>query len=1104
MASNERALELQELADREAPAVADAVSDAAAVSRNEREFQTKVGRLFEEFAGLAGVDLLFREEYTLATGRADAVYNRLIIEYEAPGSLRRDTSHGRTAHAIEQLYGYIDEVAKRERHDVDRLLGVAFDGSYAIFVRVREGRREVEQPYEWSPQIAARLLRALVALSSGRALIPENLVDDFGIQNILTQQVTRTLYTALEESDHPLVDALFAQWRTFFSEVSGYDEIALQLRDKKELRQFARAMGMRPDQLDPSRLFFTIHTYFSLLAKAIARLVVEPYSDLPLDLPSLAVIAGLEGDSLHRELTRLEEGEVFSALGLKNLLEGDFFSWYLSAWSPAVEEALHKMLTGLAEYNPATIEEDPYAARDLLKKLYHYLLPRELRHDLGEFYTPDWLASEVLSRLGDPLLAEPKPDGSVRLGARVLDPACGSGTFLILVIRAMKAHGRAAGVSDGQILDAILDNVVGIDLNPLAVLAARVGYVLAIADLLPSRQGDIVIPVFHADSILRPTIGAETLFERGERGLDTVVGRFPVPESVASGEAITALADTLYEYVHAGFDADAFLDRACKLLGVARDSADAATLGDLYHKTLELQVEGRDGIWARILKNAFMPLFLEPFDYVVGNPPWINWESLPDGYRTQTARLWRDYGLFVHSGMDAILGKGKKDISTLMTYVVIDRFLKSGGRLAFLITQAAFKTSGAAQGFRRFVLPDGTPLGVLHVDDLSELQPFEGASTKTSILVLEKGAPTNYPVPYIVWRKTACGRSLGFDSSLPEVEAMTSRLEYLAQPVSRADKTSSWLTTSPALVTAVQKVLGRSDYEAHLGVNSGGANAVYWLDVIADRANGALLVRNIVEGAKRKVDSVTVQVEQDLVFPLLRSRDIARWRSIPSAHILMVQDPYARQGYEEDHMQREHPKAFAYLKRFEEMLKTRSAYRRYFTKKVRDRRVETGPFYSMFDVGVYTFAPYKVVWARIGSDLRASVVPKEVIPQETITLVGVRDEGEAHYICGCVNSLPFRFAAVAYSQTGGKSFGSPHLLENLRIPKYESTSAECEEIAELARRAAQRPRDSDALAEALDSAAARLWGITSDELEAVRAAFTQRDVSNISETDAEP
>ena len=52
---------------------------------------------------------------------------------------------------------------------------------------------------------------------------------------------------------------------------------------------------------------------------------------------------------------------------------GDFFSWYLSAWDAALEDALRRTLGRLAEYNPVTVHDDPHSARDLLKKLYHYL-----------------------------------------------------------------------------------------------------------------------------------------------------------------------------------------------------------------------------------------------------------------------------------------------------------------------------------------------------------------------------------------------------------------------------------------------------------------------------------------------------------------------------------------------------------------------------------------------------------------------------------------------------------------------------------------------------------------------------------------------------------
>ena len=151
---------LYRLVEGEAPAFLKVVTDAVASAHNEREFQTKVTRAIEDFATKADVDLLFREEYTLATGRADAVYNRLIIEYEKPGSMRADLDHAHTKHAINQVRQYIEEVAKRERHDQDRLLGIAWDGQVIIFTRHREGHWYVEPPLEVNKQSIARLLRS--------------------------------------------------------------------------------------------------------------------------------------------------------------------------------------------------------------------------------------------------------------------------------------------------------------------------------------------------------------------------------------------------------------------------------------------------------------------------------------------------------------------------------------------------------------------------------------------------------------------------------------------------------------------------------------------------------------------------------------------------------------------------------------------------------------------------------------------------------------------------------------------------------------------------------------------------------------------------------
>ena len=54
----------------------------------------------------------------------------------------------------------------------------------------------------------------------------------------------------------------------------------------------------------------------------------------------------------------------------------------------------------------------------------------------------------------------------------------------------------------------------------------------------------------------------------------------------------------------------------------------------------------------------------------------------------------------------------------------------------------------AGDGFRRFRLGDRQELKVIKVNGLVELQPFEGASNRTSTVVLEKGEATDYPVTY--------------------------------------------------------------------------------------------------------------------------------------------------------------------------------------------------------------------------------------------------------------------------------------------------------------------------------------------------------------------
>ncbi len=61
---------------------------------------------------------------------------------------------------------------------------------------------------------------------------------------------------------------------------------------------------------------------------------------------------------------------------------------------------------------------------------------------------------------------------------------------------------------------------------------------------------------------------------------------------------------------------------------------------NLYDKIMKLEKEGKKIIWTRLLKNSFAPLLMGKIDFVVGNLPWVNWESLPEYYREDTKKLW--------------------------------------------------------------------------------------------------------------------------------------------------------------------------------------------------------------------------------------------------------------------------------------------------------------------------------------------------------------------------------------------------------------------------------------------------------------------------------
>jgi len=210
----------------------------------------------------------------------------------------------------------------------------------------------------------------------------------------------------------------------------------------------------------------------------------------------------------------------------------------------------------------------------------------------------------------------------------------------------------------------------------------------------------------------------------------------------------------------------------------------------------------------------------------------------------------------------------------------------------------------------------------------------------------------------------------------------------------------------------------------------------------------------------------------------------------------VTQDPERRRGWPEEWLRERFPLTWAYLARFEPVLRRRAMYRRYFPERGRGRGEAGAPFYSMFDVGPYSFSAWKVVWAGFGTRTRQAAVAgpvggRPVMPNQAMhPFIATASGDEAHYLCAILNASPVEAALRAHTQPGGKSFAQPGAVARLRLPRFEPGCPAHLALAELSRQAhaaaaGDSPADLPALEREIDAHAASLWNLSPAELAAL-------------------
>ena len=1031
-------------------------------------------------------------------GRADAVHQGLVIEYEKPRSMR---AASRCDEAVQQVCDYLTGFALGEKgkhqkasdpalfpsevtysqEDEERLaanVGLATDGERFIFVQ-RRGKRWHTETQKHNEDTVEKLLLWLRAMSR-KDLSPENLIGDFGPETKHAADVVGVLAKLVNSGKHPKANVIYEEWRRIFGIVYGTEQLQ-RPRRAPEAEALTAAYRLNLGVEFPV-LLFAVHTYYALLMKLLATEVIVAQGGI-----GDTFVGALTRTELRSQLIELESGEILRRQNIRNAIEQDFFGWYPEAWTDELQEVLWQFAQTLSAYDIGTFQIKPDRARDLLKDLYHGLIPEAVRHALGEYYTPDWLAEHTINLAGY--------DGD--LHKAFLDPSCGSGTFLVMAIHKARQWLTDRSVewnSNEKKLEAvslIRHNIVGFDLNPLAVIAARTNYLFALGPLLRYRASgsDFEIPVYLTDSVLLPgrTQAQQSLFAQDTVPFPMTVGTFNLPTEVVDNRQVPDLMNLLHDCIADGHTRDAFVNRSIQQLTLTGNSGLKAALGSLFDAMKNLDLQGKNRVWAKLIRNRYASLFFHHyFDFVVGNPPHVNWEALTPDWRKAAEDEYKHYGLFTLKGLESRHGGGKKDIAALFTYAVLDHFAKTGGTLALVVHVSLFKTSGAGEGYRRFQLGTGEHFAIEEAHDFQSFQPFQThpkmrIKTRTLTFRAVKGKQTSYPVPYTVWTKTKPGIVPG-NLTWEEAEKRLASSPMKATPLrgtSKDGRLSPWLTVPARDVALCRRVIAPTDYkphyDGHAGIYTGGLNGAYFLEVLDRLPNGTVLIRNMHDVGKIECPRVKATIEADLVHPLLRGRSVARWRYEPAGHVLIVQDPKTQCGYPEKWMQETHPLTWAYLTKFEKLLRERKAFRKFFDP-------EKDPFYSMYAISDYTFAPFKAAWMDISSTVKAVVIARGkgndlAIPEHTVMFLTTKSEDEAHYVTALLNSKAVNTVVSGYIVDNHLS---THPIENVVIPKYDPMDKTHTKLAVLSKTAHEAMTNNDGKAvkkaqKTIDETVCDLW-----------------------------
>ena len=953
-------------------------------------------------------------------GRADLLFGDIIFEIKT--NIKKELES-----AKEQLQRYIQSIYEKEKR---KCVGIATDLEifviYKPVVRNNEIKlREVDKIKIDDPRIDAVLS---VLLNAEKKSFPsaEDLKTICGLHSIIFDNVFEEL-----EKIYKIIE----------------NETEIKLKYELWSKHMELVYGQKPDTQT-----FIKHTYLVSLVKIVIFLY-------------------LSGGRYNNEpLNEVLSGRYFEKRGIVNLIEEDFFSWVLHTKIEAKAAEVFKGLLKIMQnrYDFTKINED------FFKEIYQDIVERKVRHQTGEYYTPDWIAQYITKKAIE-YWHESTKDRKNDL-PKIIDPSCGSGTFLCIAIheiqKIFEENEKYKCLTDAEKLEKILESVYGIDINPLAVIIARANYLLALGDLRNARTKNIIIPVFMADSIRNIEKKAEFAKESyidvcRYKICDGAILKIP-SDILQDGELLHALLYDMQniakDYRRSGIETghqipekEVYLlvfDKKISKIEAEQGkqiSADAKfVMLETLKKILELIDSGKDSIWPFIIGNIYAPVSLmKKFDIIIGNPPWVVLSSIENyDYQDVVKKIALDYNLIPKSKTNLF---GCLEFATVFFCVCCDRYLADDGIIAFIMPRSVLSDAGQHENFKKFTKPSMTLLNII---DLKLVAPLFTISS--CVLFAKKGGQTKYPVSLEIHSGKLPAQNCALDEAIKFLQIEKSQYSPPQLPAVHSyyyNKFRGGAHMVPRCFYFVE-----IDFHDTLGIN---------LDAPLLKTDNSIRF-------KEPWDFITISenVEKEFLYSTLLSK-----KMVPFGYLQMnmVVLPILRDNEKYRILDIAELKKEGYPQMANWLSKSQKEWEKHCSERCKrdvKRLVSMLNFYRNL-TKQNPQKRYAVLYNQSGAKLVSCVIDKHMLPKFTIDSIAIpsngfiadyttliyetNDENEAYYLCGILNSN-----YVSEKIKPGKSkeqWTTRHFCKRalkLPIPRFDSQNKTHMEIAKISKECSEK------------------------------------------------